>query len=88
VSLPLAAIPLAASSAHGHSWLWVFGIVLIAIGSLHAVNPAISWRMSRWQYRDKQALEPSAAGLLAIRVSGVISVAIGVALLIVGISSS
>jgi hypothetical protein len=61
-------------------------LVLMAIGLLHVARPELSWQMSRWQYRNRQALEPSAAGLMAIRIGGGIAAIAGVVVLIIGIS--
>jgi uncharacterized membrane protein YidH (DUF202 family) len=72
------------SSHHSSVGLLVVGIAFILIGGLQAVNPSISWRASRWQYKNKQALEPSAAGLLAVRIGGLIALVVGIVLIVVG----
>jgi uncharacterized membrane protein YidH (DUF202 family) len=74
------------SSSNGHDGpvgLLIFGIVLVAIGLFHSIKPDLGWRMSRWQYRNRRALEPSAAALVVTRVIGVIAVVVGVVLIIV-----
>ena len=77
------------SSGHGHAsgvFQIIFGIVFGLIGLLHAINPRLFWRMSRWQFKNPEANEPSAAAFTLQRVLGVVFFGIGIALVVWGIS--
>lgn len=81
----LTPLPAPTSSSHHTSPTGsiIFGIALVLIGTLHAVKPDLTWRMSRWQYRNRGALEPSGAGLVAIRIGGAIALVVGIVVLII-----
>lgn len=52
-------------------WIfWLVAAVILVAGVVTLVKPDLVWRMNRWQYKDKNALEPSRAGLIAQRASG------------------
>ena len=76
---------LAAGSTHGNGkyvGFLVVGILWIVIGGVQVAYPQLGWRMNSWQFKNRNALEPSAAGLTFRRaIAGVIVVA-GVALVI------
>lgn len=65
--------------------LIIFGIIFVIIGGAQAVRRRLSWRMSKWQYKNSDALRPSSARLIAVRVGGVIAAVIGLVLIIMGI---
>ncbi len=46
------------------------GIAMILVGGAQVAKPNLSYRMSRWQYKNKAALEPSHAALVAARGAG------------------
>jgi hypothetical protein len=60
-----------------------FGLALLVIGALNAVKPDFTYRMNRWQYKNKDAFEPSSAALVVTRVGGVIALVAGVVVIIV-----
>ncbi len=64
----------------------VIAVVVIAGGILQAVRPDVGWKMSRWQFKNKDALEPSNAGLTAARVVGAVVAVVGIVILVVGLS--
>lgn len=62
------------------------GIAMILVGGSHVIKPNWSYRMSRWQYKNKAALEPSHAALVAARCAGLVGVAVGAVMVVVAIS--
>lgn len=50
------------------------------------VKPKLQWKMSRWQYKNPAAMEPSAKGLVMIRVSGAFFAIIGAVLVFVALT--
>lgn len=72
---------------HNNWFLIPFGIVFAAIGAMNVINPRFAFRMNRWQYKNKEAFEPSNGALVMARVTGVIAIGVGIALLIFGIVS-
>lgn len=68
-----------------HTVRWVVAVIFLVVGLLNLVKPDVGWRMSRWQYRNSQALQPSAAGLVMARVRGAVAVVIGVVLIVVAL---
>ena len=74
------------SGHNSNTGLIIFGVALIVIGGLHALKPDLTWRMSRWQYRDKNAMQPSNAALIGLRITGTLAAVAGVVLLIIGAS--
>lgn len=72
---------------HGPVWLFfVFAVVFMIFGIAMIINPKLQWQMSRWQFKNPQATEPSAQGLVAIRVFAIFFTLIAIALLIFGIT--
>ena len=86
----LLAITHGSTNSSGHSssgWGFVVvGVFALLLGLLHAAKPDATWRMSRWQYKNKAAMEPSAAGLTAVRIGGFIAVVFGIVLIVIGIT--
>lgn len=82
------AIASAGGNGRSHSGLYplIIGIVFVATGVLNAVDPRLQWRMRSWQYKNKEALEPSDTALTVGRVVGVIAVGVGIVLIVVGIT--
>ncbi|AMM18953.1 hypothetical protein AX769_00880 [Frondihabitans sp. PAMC 28766] len=72
---------------HSNWFLIPFGVVFAAIGAMNVVNPRMAFRMNRWQYKNKEAFEPSNAALVMARVTGCIAIAVGIGLLVFGIVS-
>lgn len=81
----LTAVPATTSNGGSHSatGLLVVGIAFIVIGGLQLLKPDLSYRLSRWQYKNKNALQPSNAALLVARVAGGIAVIVGIVLIVV-----
>jgi hypothetical protein len=75
VSALLLAVP-ATGGGHGGSKSGVFpliiGVLFVIVGSLNVVNRQLSWRMRSWQYKNKEAQEPSDLALKVARVGGVL----------------
>ena len=86
----LLAITSTSTNSSGHSssgWGFILvGVLALLIGLLHAAKPDATWRMSRWQYKNKAAMEPSAAGLTGIRIGGFVAVVFGIVLIVIGIA--
>lgn len=75
--------------AHGPIWLFYgFASVFLIFGIALIINPKLQWKMSRWQFKNPQASEPSAKGLVMIRGTACIFVIIAVVMLIVVINKS
>ncbi len=70
------------SGTQSHIVDFIAAALFLAAGLLNLVKPDVGWRMSRWQYRNQQALQPSAAGLVVARVSGAVAVVVGVVLIV------
>lgn len=83
----MAPTSISGGSAHA-SWL-VFVIAPIAIvaGVLFAAKPELQWKANRWAYKNPSAMEPSAKGLLATRITGGFIAVVGVILLIAAITT-
>ena len=82
----VAAVAPASHSGHGSKspiGFLIVGIAFILIGGANLVNPSLSYRMNRWQYKNKEAWEPSNAALVAARIGGGVAVVVGIALLVV-----
>jgi uncharacterized membrane protein YidH (DUF202 family) len=80
----------AGSNSNGHTNHWVLaliGVFFVLIGGMNALKPQTAWRANRWQYKNKDALEPSAAGLMMSRVVGAVFVVIGIVMIISGLAS-
>jgi uncharacterized membrane protein HdeD (DUF308 family) len=75
------------SHTGGGTWfLLAWSLIAIVIGSANAVNPQLAYRVNRWQYKNKQAFEPSAAGLMFARAIGGLFVVIGIVCLVVAVT--
>ena len=46
----------------------------------------LGWRLSKWQYRNQEALQPSPAGLVATRVGGGVAVVVSVVLVVLALT--
>ncbi|MDQ2839162.1 MAG: hypothetical protein M3Y77_11870 [Actinomycetota bacterium] len=78
-----------AGKTHGPVWLfYVFAVIFLIFGIALIINPKLQWKMSRWQFKNPAASEPSAKGLVMIRVGASVFVVIAVVILIVGINHS
>lgn len=80
------AVP-ASTSGSGHSKPWALilvGVFFVLVGLSQTVYPRLGYRMNRWQYKNPGALEPSAAGLILIRVVGAVFAVIGIVLIVIG----
>ena len=88
--ITLAATSAVGSGGHGGSKsgvpTLVIGILFVVLGSINATNPRLQWRMRSWQFKNKQAQEPSDAALKVARVTGALFAIIGVVLIVVGIT--
>lgn len=84
------AAPAGGGGAHGGSKSGVFpliiGILFIVVGLVNATNPRLQWRMRSWQYKNKEAQEPSDLALKVSRFAGALFAIIGVVLVVVGIT--
>lgn len=77
----------ASGGSSGPPWiLWIVAPLFVVIGALLAVKPELQWKLNRWQYKNPDALAPSAKGLLATRVTGVAMVVIAVVVLVVALT--
>lgn len=74
------------TSSGGKTLFVVIAVVIILIGLLQVAKPDLSWRMARWQYKNKSALQPSSAGLMAARIGGAVAAAVGVVILVTGLN--
>lgn len=70
------------TSGTGHWGFAIVGALWIVFGGVQAVRPDLSWRMRRWQYRNPEAVQPSARGLQVARIIGAVAVVAGIALVI------
>ncbi len=76
-----------ATGGHGtprpHVVSFIGAAIFILFGLLNVVKPDVSWRLSKWQYRNPDALQPSARGLVMARITGAVAVIIGVVFVVV-----
>lgn len=61
----------------------VIGIVFILFGSLNLFKPDLAYRMRRWQYKNKEAWEPSNSALAVTRFFGGVAVIAGIVFLVI-----
>jgi hypothetical protein len=75
-----------AAGGHSHHLvgLIVVGVIWTVIGAVNVASPSFWYRMSRWQYRNPDAMAPSARALLVTRFVGAASVVGGIVLIVVG----
>ena len=74
------------SGQHSGGWLFVvISAVILVFALTTAINPRLQWKMSRWQFKNRQALEPSAAGLVMARVISVIVAIVAVVFIVIGV---
>ncbi len=81
----LVAVATSPSGGHGSSspiGFIIVGIGFILIGGMNAISPGLGFRLNRWQYKNKEAWQPSNAALVVARITGCIAVVIGIVLLI------
>jgi hypothetical protein len=81
----------ALASSHGSSSgsaviMIVWGLFAMTIGGLHAVNPELSWRLSKWKYRNPEAMHPSDTAMTVTRISGAVFVVVGAVFLVMGLT--
>ena len=77
------------STGHGSRSPVAFAIAAIIFagaGLLNVLKPDVGWRLSKWQYRNQEALRPSRSGLVAARVSGGIAVVVAIVLIFVALT--
>lgn len=81
----LTAIAPGTSGGGSHSAVGMFavGIFFILVGGVQVLKPDLTYRMNRWQYKNKEAFQPSNAGLIVARVAGAVAVVIGIVLVVV-----
>lgn len=76
---------MAGHGSHGPIWLFfVIGGIILIFAIATVINPKLQWQMSRWQFKNPEAREPSAKGLIAIRVISIFISLVAIAILIVG----
>lgn len=79
---------LASSSTHQSSNPWLFlliSVVIFAFALSMVINPKLTWKMNRWQFKNPQAMEPSKAGVIWIRISSGVVAAVAVVFIVIGI---
>lgn len=74
--------PTSSGGSHSAIGFLVVGIAFVLIGGLQVIKPDLNYRLTRWQYKNKQALEPSRAALIAARATGALIVVVGIVLLV------
>lgn len=63
----------------------VFALLFIASGLWGVINPRSQWQtMKGWQYRNREANEPSDAAYTYNRVMSAVGLVVGVMLLVTG----
>ncbi|SHH30037.1 hypothetical protein SAMN05443575_3656 [Jatrophihabitans endophyticus] len=85
----ITAVPANTGSHHGTKSpvaLIVVGIVFVLIGGFQATRPALMFKANAWQFKNKEAWEPSRAGLIGARIAGAIAVVVGVVVLVIGLT--
>jgi hypothetical protein len=85
----LAAAPPPPSGGGGHKtnspWpLFLIGAVFLIIGLVNLLNPGLQYRMRSWQFKNKEAQEPSDLALKVGRAFGALFAIIGVVLVVIG----
>ncbi len=79
----LAAVATSNGGSHSAVGFLIVGIAFVVIGGLQVFKPDLSYRLSRWQYKNKDALQPSNAALIAARVAGAVAVVVGIVLFVI-----
>ena len=71
-------------SGNGSPWpIFIIAPLFIIFGIALAVKPELQWKMNRWAYKNPKAMEPSAKGLVATRISGIVMVLFATIIIIV-----
>lgn len=82
-----AAAATSGSHSGGGAWfLLAWSIFAVVIGTTNVLHPQFAYRMNRWQYKNKQAFEPSAAGLVVARLVGALFVVIGIVCFVIAVT--
>jgi hypothetical protein len=79
----------ATSNGHTGGGIWFllgWSILAVVIGTTNVLNPQLAYRMNRWQYKNKQAFEPSTAGLVVARAVGGLFVVIGIVCFVIAVT--
>jgi hypothetical protein len=75
------------TSGHGGTaFLLVWSIFAIGMGTLGVTRPRVLARGNRWQWKNSQALEPSAAYLLFARVLAGVFLVVGIVCLVISLT--
>jgi hypothetical protein len=73
-----------ASGHHGPRWLGILIPALVGAFALATViNPKLTWKMNRWQYKNPSAMEPSSAALMVTRVVGCITIVVAIVIVVI-----
>jgi hypothetical protein len=71
----------------GGTWfLLAWSIFAVVIGATDVLHPQFAFRVNRWQYKNKQAFEPSTAGLVVARIGGAVFVVIGIVCFVIAVT--
>ena len=89
VAALLAAVPVSPSTGHGHRtnspWpLLLIGAIFLVVGLVNALNPRLQYRARSWQFKNKEAQEPSDLALVVARVFGAFFAVVGVVVIVIG----
>ena len=81
-------VPLAVPAGHSGGSsnpvaFYVIGSVIVVLGIVFFAKPEWQWKSTRWQFKNPDAMEPSAKGLAARRVSAGIVAVVGIVMLVV-----
>ncbi len=69
----------------GGSWVFILvAACIFCIAIALVINPKLQWRMNRWQFKNPQAMEPSKAGLIGIRVGAAVAAVVAVVFVVIG----
>lgn len=76
--------PMGGGGGNDSPWLiFIVAPLFIIFGITLALKPELQWKMNRWAYKNPSAMEPSAKGLVATRITGVAMVIVATIVIIV-----
>ncbi|TDP98090.1 DUF6199 family natural product biosynthesis protein [Labedaea rhizosphaerae] len=71
-------------SSPNHSADFIIGAAALVGGVANMIRPDLAYKLSKWQFRNPEAVAPSDKALLLTRIGGCFAAVVGIVFLVLG----